>query len=390
VSAWLAFIWRNSRSRSLARASLSINIGLAALASFVCALPQAFAESNPPSKQSTASPPTCATCHVGVATSYIHAPMHHALENAGANPVLDTHPNLTVVKDGYTYTVETKDGKSTYTVTDGKDTLTLPIRWMFGQHSQTWVLEKDGLFYESMVSYFPRENGLATTPGDQHLTPHSVFEAMGRRTSTWETLQCFNCHATGAADGPKLTLDTLRPGVECERCHIGAIQHMADAAKDNFATIPPKLKLMDAEQSANFCGQCHRTWDTVVRNNWKGAVDVRFQPYRLENSRCFAANDRRISCLACHDPHQPLNQNAASYDAKCQACHSTAKASTASSSATPASVSTNAATSLAKVCPVSKENCASCHMPKVELPGGHVAFTDHLIRVVHPGDPYPF
>jgi hypothetical protein len=28
-------------------------------------------------------------------------------------------------------------------------------------------------------------------------------------------------------------------------------------------------------------------------------------------------------------------------------------------------------------------------MPKTELPGGHVAFTDHLIRVVHPNDPYP-
>jgi len=38
---------------------------------------------------------------------------------------------------------------------------------------------------------------------------------------------------------------------------------------------------------------------------------------------------------------------------------------------------------------VSKDKCSSCHMPKVELPGGHVAFTDHFIRVVHPGDAYP-
>jgi hypothetical protein len=328
--------------------------------------------------------------------------MHHALENPGANPVLDSHPNLTVLKDGYTYTVETKNGQSTYTVTDGKDTLTLPIRWMFGQHSQTWVLEMNGHFYESMVSYYPRENGLATTPGDQHITPHSVYEAMGRMTSTWETLQCFSCHATKATDGPKLTLDTLRPGVECERCHLGAIQHMADAAHDNFATIPPKLKPMDAAQAANFCGQCHRTWDTVVRNNWKGEVDVRFQPYRLENSKCFTANDRRISCLACHDPHQPLNHNQAYYDAKCQACHAAAKTSAAQSSATPASLAATAASTATaassptaaastpiKSCPVSKEKCTTCHMPKTELPGGHVAFTDHLIRIVHPNDPYP-
>ncbi|MGA2217543.1 MAG: multiheme c-type cytochrome [Terracidiphilus sp.] len=330
---------------------------------------------NAQSRQAANAAPTCATCHAGVATSFVHAPMHHALESPGANPVLDTHPILTTVLDGYTYTVQTKDGKSTYTVTDGKDSLTVPIRWMFGQHSQTWVLEKDGHFFESMVSYFPKENGLATTPGDGHLNPHTVPEALGRMISTWETLQCFNCHATEAVDGTKLTLERLRPGVECERCHEGAIAHMADAAKDDFKTVPKKLRPMDAAESANFCGQCHRTWDTVVRNHWKGVVDVRFQPYRLENSKCFAANDRRISCLACHDPHQQVNHDEAFYDQKCLACHGTGKAAM---DGTPT-----------KACPVSKDKCATCHMPKTDLPAGHVAFTDHLIRVVHPGDSYP-
>ncbi|MGA9670046.1 MAG: multiheme c-type cytochrome [Terracidiphilus sp.] len=374
-------------------------LALPALVYLLCALPSAhsiFAQS----RQSSASSPTCATCHVGVATSYVHAPMRHALESPDANPVLDTHPNLTLVKDGYTYTVATKDGHSTYTVTDGKDSLTLPIRWMFGQHTQTWVLEKDGHFYESLVSYFPRENGLATTPGDDRLTPHSVSEAMGRLLNTWETFECFSCHATRATDGPKLTLDTLRPGIQCERCHLGALQHMADAAKDNFTTIPPKLRPMDADQAANFCGQCHRTWDFVVRYRLRGQIDVRFQPYRLENSKCFIANDRRISCLACHDPHQPLNHNQAYYDAKCQACHAPSKTSAASSSATPNSYGSVASSptvassittdsSPIKSCPVGREKCATCHMPKIELPGGHVAFTDHLIRIVHPGEPYP-
>jgi len=38
---------------------------------------------------------------------------------------------------------------------------------------------------------------------------------------------------------------------------------------------------------------------------------------------------------------------------------------------------------------VAKENCVSCHMPKVLLPGGHMKFTDHEIRVVKAGEPYP-
>jgi hypothetical protein len=28
-------------------------------------------------------------------------------------------------------------------------------------------------------------------------------------------------------------------------------------------------------------------------------------------------------------------------------------------------------------------------MPKMTLPGGHMTFTDHEIRVVKAGDPYP-
>jgi hypothetical protein len=301
--------------------------------------------------------------------------MRHALESAGADPVLDTHPKLSVTLGPYTYTVLTKDGESTYTVSDGTDSMTLPIHWMFGQHTQTWVLEKDGNLYEGLVSYFPREDELATTPGDGRTTPRTLTEAMGRKLYTSEVLQCFNCHATNATSGAKLTLDKLTPGLECERCHVGAEQHMADAAHDNFKTLPRSLIKMDAQDAANFCGQCHRTWDTVVRNHWKGTRNVRFQPYRLENSRCFAGTDRRISCLACHNPHQPVNRDLASYDTKCLACHAEAK--------------TAAAQSAIKTCLVSKNNCVSCHMPKVELPGGHALFTDHMIRIVQPGEPYP-
>ena len=368
MSASCASTWQGSRGRLIGSAAL------AALLWVACA----FLTLDPVKAQSAkpaAAAPTCATCHVGITTSYAHAPMRHALESPGADPVLDTHPSLTVQQAGYTYTVQTKDGHSTYSVTDGKDTLTVPIRWMFGQHSQTWVLEKDGNLYEGLVSYFPRDNGLASTPGDGKIVPTNLTEAMGRRLTIWEVVQCFSCHASGATSGVKLTLDKTRPGLECERCHVGSELHLTDAAAGNFATLPKPLKKMSAQDSANFCGQCHRTWDTVMRNNWKGPVDVRFQPYRLENSRCFIGNDSRISCLACHDPHQPVNHDDTFYDSKCLACHAAAAVAVA--------------TVPTKTCPVAKAKCASCHMPKVELPGGHALFTDHQIRIVHPGDPYP-
>jgi hypothetical protein len=359
--------WRNSA------ASLLAKVGAVNTTALICGLFFTFAacgQQPKPNKQAI----SCATCHNGVTTSYATAPMRHAMEPHGASPLLAAHPDMTVQLGSYTYRLLTKNGQTTYTVSDDKDSLSLPVRWIFGQRSQTWVLEKDGHYYESLVSYFPLVNGLAITPGDQKITPHNLTEAMGRQLPIWETRTCFNCHGTGVIAGEKLAPEKVTPGVGCEHCHEGAEQHMTDAARDNFKTLPKSLKKLDAEQISDFCGQCHRTWDAVMRNKWHGPAFVRFQPYRLENSRCFIGNDARISCLACHNPHQPVKHDTAYYDAKCLACHAGAK-----------SDQTNGT---AKTCPVAKSNCTSCHMPKVEL-SGHARFTDHYIRVVRAGEPYP-
>ncbi|MGH9520196.1 MAG: hypothetical protein ACRD2D_11130, partial [Terriglobales bacterium] len=145
--------------------------------------------------------------------SFAHASMRHALDTPGNNPVLEQHPDLSVTIGPYTYHVQTRNGQSTYTVTNGTDSMSLPLIWGFGHNSQTWVLEKDGALYESLVSYFQRSNGLGTTPGDQKLVPHTLNEAMGRKLSLWDERSCFNCHATHAVDGAKLLLSTLSPGV---------------------------------------------------------------------------------------------------------------------------------------------------------------------------------
>lgn len=322
----------------------------------------------------TNSPVSCGTCHAGVVRSYSSAPMHHAMEPDGANAELIAHPDLKTTIGAYTYRVETKTGHTTYSVTDGANTISVFVQWIFGQKTQTWMLEKDGRFYESLVSYYPRDNVLDTTPDDANVKPKSLIEAMGRPVSTAEVRTCFECHASGLVAGEKLTPAKAIPGIGCERCHEGSQQHMADAAGDNFSTIPKALKRLDSQQISNLCGQCHRTFDTVIRDRLHGNGTVRFQPYRLELSKCFVGNDPRISCIACHDPHKAADRVAAHYDSKCLACHS---------------LNTAPAAHAAKICPVSKSNCTSCHMPKTEIPGNHAQFTDHYIRVVKAGEAYP-
>lgn len=295
------------------------------------------------------------------------------------NPLFKAHPALKFTKGEYTYTVETKGNRTTYSVTDGTRTITLPVHWSFGKGAQTWVLEKDGELLESMVSYYPSIEGLDITTGDESLRPQNLDDAVGRKLRKSEPKDCFGCHASNAVSDGKLNLQALEPGVNCEHCHTGSIAHVVAAFQGQaYETAPPDLRKLTSEDISNFCGQCHRTWETVVRSRWRGTIDVRFQPYRLANSKCFNGTDPRIACIACHDPHKNLETSTAYYDSKCLACHGS------KSSPVPKD-----APSGAKACPVGTEKCSGCHMPAVKLPNGLMTFHDHEIRVVTPGAPYP-
>ncbi len=322
----------------------------------------------------------CASCHKSQSQTQPQTPMGRAIQLPGDDPILKDHPKLTVTKGAYTYSVETKGNATTYSVTDGTRTISLPLLWSFGEGSQSWVFQRNGHWFEGLVSYYPALTGLDTTIGDGGLTPHNLDEAFGRQLLPTEIQDCFGCHSSGVKRQAEFDPTGVQPGVTCGHCHQGSNAHALDAAQGALDTAPPSLGKLSTEGLSNFCGQCHRTWEGVIRNHLRGPIDVRFQPYRLANSKCFDGTDPRISCLACHDPHQDVVREDSSYDGKCLACHASAEGIHNTSSGTKLP---------GKACPVAKANCASCHMPKIDLPGGHVSFTDHQIRIVKTGEPFP-
>jgi hypothetical protein len=301
--------------------------------------------------------------------------MANALETVEQCRVLMAHPVLTTTVAGYSYRIERKGDQSNYSVSDGTNTLTMPIRWAMGASSaigQTYILEKNGELYESRVSYFRELNGLGPTLGSVGSTPADLTEAAGRLMSRGDKLKCFGCHATNAVAGRQVTLEKMTPGVQCGHCHEDAATHLAIVIAAGYEpeTSKPTTRRMTAEEASNFCGQCHRTWAEIAAQRDPGIANIRFQPYRLTGSKCYDPDDARISCLACHDPHREVSTNPADYDGKCQSCHAGGKPG-------------------AKACTVAKEKCASCHMPKLELPGAHHKFSDHRIRIVKANESYP-
>lgn len=324
--------------------------------------------------QKSASP--CAQCHAE-AFSQPATRMAHALETAAQSDVLIRHPLLTAAYGNYTYRIERKGNQSLYSVTDGTTTVTLPIRWALGASfalGQTYILEKDGELYESRMSWFQALNGLGPTLGNAGYVPTGIHDAAGRLISHDEKLLCFGCHATNAVHGTQLTLDKMTPGVQCEHCHQAADAHLATMLRGKGDRIPPvalaQIDRFSTEQMSNFCGQCHRTWEEIAMQGKPSIANVRFQPYRLTGSKCYDPDDARISCVACHNPHEEVDDRIEDYDARCQACHQGGKPG-------------------AKACKVARSKCATCHMPKIDLPGAHYKFSDHRIRIVKPNEPYP-
>ena len=320
--------------------------------------------------QAGGAPAACAPCHRAETAAFANAGMTRALESGRNSAILRANPNLKAMIGGYSYEITRTGNESTYTVTDGKESVQFRIDWAFGQGAagQTYLFEREGRWYESRVSYYSALHGLDLTMGAQSIAPHNLLEAAGRPAGPAEAGQCFDCHATHVVKAPRLMLSSMIEGVQCERCH-GASHNPSVSAGEM-----PKLGTLATEEMSDFCGQCHRTWSQIAASGPRGIQNVRFQPYRLGSSKCYDAADHRIRCTACHNPHRDLERSAGAYDAKCVACHSRAAPSTKASS---------------HICRVATKDCATCHMPRLDLPGAHKKFTDHMIRIVKANEPYP-
>ena len=330
----------------------------------------------------------CAKCHSRITTSQEATPMARTLMRAADAEVLHSHSNLSFRNGKYLYQIKAKDAATQLVVTDGERTVTANLVWAFGTGNlgQSYLFLEDGAYRESRVTYFSSLQNLNFTPTRALLSPHDLTEATSRPVDNSELLRCFSCHSLGANAGGRLDISKAAMGVTCEACHGPGLEHVqameasqlqqgiGDEEGRRLIFNPGSLSPGD---SVDFCGSCHGTWFDVKQTHLAGIANVRTQAYRLMNSRCWGNGDARLTCIACHNPHEPLSKDAGGYDAKCLACH------LASLTAKPAKDHPGAA------CPVASKDCITCHMPKIDIPDMHAAFADHWIRVVHPGTPIP-
>jgi hypothetical protein len=328
----------------------------------------------------------CARCHAVMTATQKETPMAMNMAPAQAAEILHAHPALAFTASKFEYRIDTDATQSLFSIAGEGKRLSYPLMWAFGtgRVAQSYLFKQDdGKFYEARASYFTSLEGLDFTPARALASPSSIQEAMYRPVPMDEVRRCFACHATAANVGG--TIDELHmiSGVSCEACHGPGASHVkfmdnraANVPRAGKSTIfnPGDLLASDA---VDFCGACHGSWWDVKLSGTKGVSTAKSAPYRLVTSKCWGTGDDRLTCTACHDPHRQLQTDASDYDQVCRNCH------VAKPGEKPTKDHPGAA------CPVAAAKCTGCHMQKVYVPEMHADFTDHRIRIVHPGEPFP-
>src|SRR5947207_1804340 len=74
----------------------------------------------------------CVSCHRSEATTQPGTSMAHALETVPEGEILRTHPRLAFQERKYSYEIRRDENRSLYTVTDGTQSMTVPLELALG------------------------------------------------------------------------------------------------------------------------------------------------------------------------------------------------------------------------------------------------------------------
>ena len=328
-------------------------------------------------------PQSCAFCHNALVRTQAQHSMATTSLKSENSQILNANAESEFHLGEYRYKISREpNGAFHYAVAGPGTSISVPIQWAFGagKVGQSYLANEKGRFREVRFSYFSSLQGFDVTPNQSQELPSSIDKAAGRLLEDAEAQRCFGCHTTASTSGHHFQPENAIAGVSCEACHGPGSQHVAAMKAGNLnvgrASINNPGQLNPIEL-VDFCGACHTTWWDAKRIAAAGVANIRFHPYRLESSRCWGKGDSRLTCPACHNPHQPLVREAGAYDVRCLSCHLNSK------QAKPMPGHPGLP------CPVSEKDCVACHMPKYEVPDMHYPYTDHRIRIVRKGESFP-
>ncbi len=369
-------------------------------------------------------PGACAECHREIAESYARTAMARtfgAVESEKDFPELKGGNFHHEASEEF-FTVYSRDGRPRIrrhqVGFDGAATNIFEARIDYrigsGNHARSYISRtKAGELIELPITWYAGDGGhWAMSPGYDR-PDHAGFS----RKIGYRCMSCHNGYIQTQSDFEEEDArfpDRLPEGIDCQRCHgpggahLEAARQGAPAERVRGSIVNPARLSHDRQMEV--CMQCHlettslRLPATLARygrgafsyrpgeplgayilhfdrapaaaeSRSRGEDRIEFvsAAYRLRKSACYAQSRGSLTCVSCHNPHEPSSTPAAlrRYAEACQRCHQTTVRRLVEARRHPES-----------------QDCASCHMPKRRPSDAvHTLITDHFIQKRPTADP---
>jgi len=252
----------------------------------------------------------------------------------------------------------------------------------------TWYAERGGYWAMSPAYDRPDHAGFSRKISYRCMSCHNGYIQFPSQADDWEAGARFP--------------ERLPEGIDCQRCHgpgqahLEAARQGAPPERVRGAIVNPARLAPDRQMEV--CMQCHLEttslklpatllrygrgvfsyrpgepleayvlhFDRAADSEGADRFEFASAAYRLRKSACYVKSRGTLTCMTCHNPHEPSNTPAAlrRYAEACQSCHQTAVRKMVAARRHPVS-----------------QDCASCHMPKRRPSDAiHTSVTDHFIQ----------
>jgi len=249
---------------------------------------------------------------------------------------------------------------------DGKQIAAQPMDLAFGSGEKAWTFGywKDAQLFQLPLTYLSDLKRWTNSPGFPADHPNYARPIVGR---------CMECHSAYAAVensleqgmnyAQKIDARSIIYGIDCERCHGPAAQHVTfhqEHPQEQQPQFITAIQSLSRQQQLDLCATCH-SGDPVTLKSifafvpgdslsnfymyYPGAAanpDAHgMQMQSLMQSQCFLQSN--LTCTSCHDTHKNEDNMQEVFVQRCMSCHLKSDHAVAMRSA--------------------KNDCVNCHMP---------------------------
>ncbi len=327
----------------------------------------------------------CAACHKEIYAAHLATAHFHTSELATAAHIkggFDSGKNTYTFPDGNWVKMEKRNGgfyQSAYFNGVEKKSQRFDISFGSGTKGQSFAAWTGNVLVQLPITYFTAADQWSNSPG----YPNKIL------LNRVVTSRCLECHATylekispEAAELEKFNKASVVLGVDCEKCHGPAVDHITYQAAhptEKKAAFIINPKTFTRAQSLDMCALCHGgrlqktkpsfsftagdtlaayfAIDTVSKD--PNNIDVHGNQYGLlAASKCFLKSNT-LTCTTCHNPHENEKGKVAAFAEKCISCHNSKLAGSV------------LCTKTASLGQAINTQCTNCHMP--ELPSKSIA-----------------